>query len=419
MDSGELEFDDSLFFSQLHSLVNEGREGNNLQKVVIEGNSFVHVPVGIKGNSGALPKLGNVIKSTLDNGSEQVCRVLEEVLSDMLVAPLDNLKAILQESLCIGPLREIPDPTYQSAPYSESKDWFSGKAAWDILAQGNSHFAKRVSIWTSSKDKLNLGIGLAVKRTSENTQYKIYASDKNTHQYNSDRYTQGAFDTLEHEFNVLKELSLQFQNMLADNYNEYIQAKEQDSEKHSTHARELQEMFHDQQIKTECHIVELIDKQRNQLLKSTPTTVIWDLKKSMEVSPIDLGVGISQLLPFVVAALAIKKGIIAVEQPELHVHPRVQVGIGDLLTQVDTKANFLIETHSEHIILRILRRIRETSDNELPEGFKPVTKEDVSIVYLEPSENGVTTKRIEIDDDGEFIDRWPHGFFSERRDEVM
>ena len=77
-----------------------------------------------------------------------------------------------------------------------------------------------------------------------------------------------------------------------------------------------------------------------------------------------------------------------------------------------------METHSEHIILRLLKRIRQTTDGELPEGFAPVTPDDVSINYLNSSEDGVQITRLNIDEDGEFIERWPGGFFAERREEL-
>ncbi|VFS77577.1 Uncharacterized conserved protein [Pseudomonas aeruginosa] len=147
--------------------------------------------------------------------------------------------------------------------------------------------------------------------------------------------------------------------------------------------------------------------------------VLWDDLNNIEVAFSEVGVGISQLFPLVVAAVQDRQGIIACEQPELHVHPRIQVGIGDLLTQANKKTTFLIETHSEHLILRILRRIRETSEGELPEGLQPVSPADVSIVYMEPGEAGVRTRHIEIDSSGEFTTRWPHGFFAERGEELF
>ena len=111
--------------------------------------------------------------------------------------------------------------------------------------------------------------------------------------------------------------------------------------------------------------------------------------------------------------------MVAIEQPELHIHPKIHTELGDLLTQIESKANFLIETHSEHLILRLRKRIRQTTDNELPEGFKPVKHDDISIVYLEPSSDGVITRRIKLDEDGEFTSKWPQGFFSERREEYL
>jgi len=71
------------------------------------------------------------------------------------------------------------------------------------------------------------------------------------------------------------------------------------------------------------------------------------------------GFGISQLLPFVVQCLASKGQIITIEQPEVHVHPRLQADIGDLLIdsiQEPRKHQFIVETHSEHLILRLQRR---------------------------------------------------------------
>ena len=147
--------------------------------------------------------------------------------------------------------------------------------------------------------------------------------------------------------------------------------------------------------------------------------MLWDDVNNIEVSSSDIGVGVSQLLPVIVAALRPSTRLIACEQPELHVHPRVQVGIGDLLLQTSKDRSFLIETHSEHLILRILRRVRETSEGELPDGVHPVQPKDISIVYLEPGPGGVKSRKIEVSEDGEFVQRWPQGFFTERGEELF
>ena len=144
-----------------------------------------------------------------------------------------------------------------------------------------------------------------------------------------------------------------------------------------------------------------------------------DKKSSINLSANQLGTGISQVLPLVVAANEGSLQMISVEQPELHIHPRFQTELADLFLETKNDHSYLIETHSEHLILRLLRRIRQTTDEELPEGVSKTSPDSVSIVYLEPSEEGVQAKRIRVDEDGEFKERWPQGFFNERREELM
>ena len=144
-----------------------------------------------------------------------------------------------------------------------------------------------------------------------------------------------------------------------------------------------------------------------------------ELRSNIMLSANQLGTGISQVLPLIVAANYDDVGLISIEQPELHIHPRFQVELADVFLRTKDKHSFLIETHSEHLILRLLKRIRQTTDDELPAGYPSIKQEDVAIVYLEPTNDGVVTKRIRIDEDGEFVDRWPQGFFAERSEELF
>lgn len=146
-----------------------------------------------------------------------------------------------------------------------------------------------------------------------------------------------------------------------------------------------------------------------------------DTQTSMRVRPRDVGIGISQVLPVVVAALEPSASLVAIEQPELHIHPVVQVRLGDLLIK-GTKEhgiNFLIETHSEHLILRLLRRIRETTGGELPPEGIPLKPRDVAVVYVQSGEAGMEIVPLPIDETGEFATRWPKGFFDERAEELF
>ena len=80
---------------------------------------------------------------------------------------------------------------------------------------------------------------------------------------------------------------------------------------------------------------------------------------------------------------------------------------------------FLIETHSEYLLLRLLRRINETYENRLPPDIKPCTPDDIAIYYLEKESQGLRIRRLEISEDGDSKGDWPEGFFEERRAELF
>lgn len=145
--------------------------------------------------------------------------------------------------------------------------------------------------------------------------------------------------------------------------------------------------------------------------------LLRELHSGLEVQPQDIGVGISQLIPVVVAALQFESGILAIEQPELHIHPAQQVALGDLFISLFAKSPFglyLLETHSEHLMLRILRRIRETAEGKVPQGNPELKPDDISVIYIDRGPHGLTAKQLRVDETGEFIDPWPRGFFDER-----
>ena len=156
-------------------------------------------------------------------------------------------------------------------------------------------------------------------------------------------------------------------------------------------------------------------------------------------SPCDLGIGISQVVPVIAATCTTKVGIVYVEQPELHLHPALQTELGDLFcahvepTSVlvheqdsdvvrpirDNNRLFLLETHSEHLLLRVLRRIRETDDGALPDPKLRLFPHDVAVIYIDNQKGSATAKHLRVDSQGEFLDRWPRGFFTERADELF
>lgn len=124
------------------------------------------------------------------------------------------------------------------------------------------------------------------------------------------------------------------------------------------------------------------------------------------VSMLDVGVGVSQVLPIVVESLLSTDQILLIEQPELHLHPRLQAELGSLFADNigEGRGNqFIIETHSEHLVLRIQRLVREGH-------LRP---SDVSVVYVLKGPEGSQCVPLRLDDEGDFIDEWPEGFFEE------
>jgi len=79
----------------------------------------------------------------------------------------------------------------------------------------------------------------------------------------------------------------------------------------------------------------------------------------------------------------------------------------------------LLETHSEHLMLRLLRRIRELSEEELPPGAPTITPADLSVLYVSNTPDGVEISELPVTEDGDFSRQWPIGFFEERAEELF
>ena len=136
-----------------------------------------------------------------------------------------------------------------------------------------------------------------------------------------------------------------------------------------------------------------------------------DKYTKVNVSLLDVGFGISQILPVIIKSVSSENETIIIEQPEIHIHPRLQAQLGSLLAEsVKSFGNrFIIETHSEHLLLRLQKLIR---NGEL-------SHKDVALVYVDRDIDGSRCLKIRLDCDGDFMDKWPNGFFDERFNEMF
>lgn len=317
---------------------------------------------------GALPRLDRDLildirdpdmkKAELEERTPRV-NGLRALLSEMILGPVRLVRDHLMQMTYIGPLRDIPSRSYRPQVTPDEARWAQGLAAWDLLYNDRrGELMAEVNGWLSGEDRLRTTYRL------ERVEFK--------------------------EIPVPSAMHQMFERGLNED-----------------DIGELQELYLSLATRTEI--------------------ALRDFEKGILVAPGDVGVGISQMVPVIVASLRKQDGVLGIEQPELHVHPAIQVGMGDLFIKAATRdedkltsgKTLLIETHSEHIMLRLLRRVREQTEDEVPPGVLGLTPDDLSVIYVESSVEGVRFRPLRVSPDGDFVDRWPHGFFAERAEELF
>ena len=148
--------------------------------------------------------------------------------------------------------------------------------------------------------------------------------------------------------------------------------------------------------------------------------VLQESNSTEERNIMDVGYGISQVLPIVIQfaeATIDEKALrrnsdnefFVIEQPELHLHPAAQAKLANLFVRalLNGKAlhrRILIETHSEHLIRALQVMIAD------PNCF--INNKMVKIYYVDKDGEGESyIKEMEITEEGQFVEEWPSGFF--------
>ena len=124
----------------------------------------------------------------------------------------------------------------------------------------------------------------------------------------------------------------------------------------------------------------------------------------------DVGFGVSQVLPALVLLYYVPEGsTVLMEQPEIHLHPSVQSGLADVMLNVAEVRNvqIIVESHSEHLMRRLQRRVAE----------EEASSEDVKLYFVSSDGKRAEASDLYLNEWGE-IENWPENFFGDEMGEI-
>jgi hypothetical protein len=320
-------------------------------------------------------------------------RVLRELI--------DGVSGLVEQTLArfryLGPLRSYP-PRHLAFSADHDANWSAGGGeAWDVLRRRDD-VRERVNGWLSDRARLSTPYRIEPRRLFE-VEAVSDAVARLAYDYDV-RSREFLFEQLARRLDGLDP------SILIDVPNQ----------------EELFSEFDPEEAKpVEQDELDLLLARAAAGRSIATDLALIDQRTMTSVSHRDVGIGVSQVLPVLVNAYSMQRQLLAIEQPEIHLHPALQAELGDVFIESalgDSRNTFILETHSEHLLLRIMRRMRETHDGT--RSGTPLTPADVSVLFVDPA--GATSsivREMPLNDRGELMKAWPGGFFEEGLREVF
>jgi hypothetical protein len=404
------------------------------------------IQVGEEGNNNTNYQLNPKLGQTTDL-AETVRLVLPYRLNNFIEAITDTIEQEIRKLKYLGPFRTYP-PRHFAFSRQQDINWYAGGGyAWDILLN-DSEVRQKVNAWLGDSNRMKTPYELKVRKLLSDTQVSKMLDSRITNKlrelttqlifYSSGLGEPELQQRIEQLRMNLEEIGIDF-----DNY-EQILAKLQETEffaeiekltspENNPHLVQIGQRHPIESILLEIKEIvstltdvdTLSDTWVNEMTNTgekISDLVLIDKRTNTPVSHRDVGIGVSQVIPILVSCYGLSDALVAIEQPEIHLHPKLQAELGDVFIESalgEQKNTFILETHSEHLLLRIMRRMRETYNNELPEGCLPVRPEDVSVLFVESDSRGSFVREMPLNKRGELVKAWPGGFFEEELDEIF
>ena len=179
-------------------------------------------------------------------------------------------------------------------------------------------------------------------------------------------------------------------------------------------SRRVRHLSIDKQILSWLQRLDLIDSYDLRPISDTNQDyefLVKQYKGGPEVQLIDVGFGVSQVLPVLILCYYAPEGsILILEQPEAHLHPKAQTELADVLIDAVTNRNIqiILESHSEYLLSRLQRRIAE----------KEIASVDTALYFCEINDGTSEIERLDVDEYGN-IRNWPQNFFGDVTGELI